>query len=127
MKLNNAKNKTPPLDKSVCDGANFTRIGNDRGKWSFRYLRLGKKREMGLAPYPTISLAEARQRARDLHNPIHQGKDPLDERREAERLRQKREGQKFSDVARQYVDEHKSQWINAKHAQDWASNLVYDG
>jgi hypothetical protein len=64
MKLNNARLKTLPLDKSVCDGANlyFTRPGPERGKWSFRYQRLGKKREMGLGPYPAIGLAEARQR-----------------------------------------------------------------
>ena len=64
MKLNNARLKTLPLDKSVCDGANlyFTRTGPERGKWSFRYQRLGKKREMGLGPYPAIGLAEARQR-----------------------------------------------------------------
>ena len=65
MKLNNAKLKTIPLGKSVCDGNNlyFTTTGPERGKWSFRYQRLGKKREMGLGPYPIISLAEARQRA----------------------------------------------------------------
>ena len=101
MKLNNARLKTLPLDKSVCDGANlyFTRTGPERGKWSFRYQRLGKKREMGLGPYPAISLAEARQRARELHSLIHQGKDPLYERKEAERQRRKREGKRFSDIA----------------------------
>lgn len=78
---------------------------------------------MGLGPYPAISLAEARQRARELHSLIHQGKDPLYERREAERQRRKREGKKFSDIARQYIEEHKSEWTNAKHAQDWASTL----
>ena len=125
MKLNNARLKTLPLDKSVCDGANlhFTRTGPEMGKWSFRYQRHGKKREVGLGPYPAISLAEARQRARELHSLIHQGKDPLYERREAERQRRKREGKRFSDIARQYIEEHKSEWTNAKHAQDWASTL----
>ena len=125
MKLNNAKLKTILLGKSVCDGNNlyFTRTGPERGKWSFRYQRLGKKREMGLGPYPAISLAEARQRARELHSLIHQGKDPLYERREAERQRRKHEGIRFSDVANRYIDTHQDSWTNVKHANAWPSSL----
>ena len=39
MKLNNAKLKTLPLGKSVCDGNNlyFTRTGDAKGKFTFRY------------------------------------------------------------------------------------------
>ena len=49
MNLNNAKLKTLPLSKSVCDGNNlyFTRTGDTKGKFTFRYQRLGKKHEMG--------------------------------------------------------------------------------
>ena len=125
MKLNTAKLKTLPLEKSVCDGANlyFTRTGPDRGKWCFRYQRLGRKHEMGLGPYPAISLANARQRARELHILMHQGKDPLQERREAERERKKRESKRFSDIARQYIDEHKSEWHDKKGEKTWHSTL----
>ena len=82
-KLNNAKLKTLPLGKSVCDGNNlyFTRTGDAKGKFTFRYQRLGKKNEMGLGPWPAISLAEARQEARDAHTAIHKGLDPLAEDR----------------------------------------------
>ena len=62
-KLNNARLKTLPLGKSVCDGNNlyFTRTSDAKGKFTFRYQCLGKKHEMGLGPWPAISLAEARQ------------------------------------------------------------------
>ena len=118
MKLNNARLKTLPLDKSVCDGANlyFTRTGPERGKWSFRYQRLGKKREMGLGPYPAISLAEARQRARE-PQPRSSGQGPSLERRKQSDSAGSAEGKRFSDIARQYIEEHKSEWTNAKHAQ----------
>ena len=51
-KLNNAKLKTLPLGKSVCGGNNlyFVRTGDAKGKFTFRYQRLGKKHEMGLGP-----------------------------------------------------------------------------
>jgi len=53
MKLSNAKLKTLPLGKSVCDGNNlyFMRTGDAKGKFTFRYQRLGKKHEMGLGPW----------------------------------------------------------------------------
>ena len=124
-KLNNAKLKTLPLGKSVCDGNNlyFTRTGDGKGKFTYRYQRLGKKHEMGLGPWPAISLAEARQKARDAHTLIHNGLDPLAERRKAEAHRKKHEGIRFSDVAKRYIDTHQDSWTNAKHAHDWASSL----
>ena len=125
MKLNNAKLKTLPLGKSVCDGNNlyFTRTGDGRGKFTYRYQRLGKKHEMGLGPWPAISLAEARQKARDAHTAIHNGLDPLAERRKAEAHRKKHEGIRFSDVAKLYIEAHQVSWTNDKHAYDWASTL----
>ena len=124
-KLNNAKLKTLPLGKSVCDGNNlyFTRTGDAKGKFTFRYQRLGRKHEMGLGPWPAITLAEARQKARDAHTAIHKELDPLAERRKAEAHRKKHEGIRFSDVAKRYIDTHQDSWTNAKHANDWASSL----
>ena len=124
-KLNNAKLKTLPLSKSVCDGNNlyFTRNGDGKGKFTYRYQRLGRKHEMGLGPWPAISLAEARQKARDAHTAIHNGLDPLAERRKAEAHRKKHEGIRFSDVAKLYIEAHQVSWTNDKHAHDWASTL----
>ena len=125
MKLNNAKLKTLPLEKSVCDGANlyFTRTGDAKGKFSYRYQRHGRKHEMGLGPWPAISLAEARQKARDAHTLIHKGLDPLAERQKAKAHRRKHESIRFSDVAKHYIDTHQDSWTNAKHAHDWSSTL----
>ena len=124
-KLNNAKLKTLPLGKSVCDGNNlyFTRTGDGKGKFTYRYQRLGKKHEMGLGPWPAISLAEARQKARDAHTAIHTGLDPLAERRKAEAHRKKHEAIRFSDVAKRYIDTHQDSWTNVKHANAWPSSL----
>ena len=58
-KLNNAKLKTLPLGKSVCDSNNlyFTRTGDGKGKFTYRYQRLGRKHEMGLGPWPALTPA----------------------------------------------------------------------
>ena len=78
---------------------------------------------MGLGPWPAISLAEARQKAREAHTLIHNGLDPLAEQRKAEAQRRKHEGSRFSDVAKRYMASHQDGWTNAKHAHDWASTL----
>ena len=79
---------------------------------------------MGLGPWSAISLAEARQKARDAHTAIHKGLDPLAERRKAEAHRKKHEGILFSDVAKRYMASHQDGWTNAKHAHDWGSSLA---
>lgn len=125
MKLTKSKLTSLTIGKSICDGANlyYTRTGKAKGKWTFRYQRRGKKREMGLGPFPFISLSQARQRARECHTSIHQGKDPLVKRRDAESQRKIRQETKFSAIAEMYIEEHKFEWTNKKHASDWASTL----
>ena len=48
--------------------------------WIFRYTRERKQREMGLGAVHTVTLAEARGKARDCRALLLEGKDPLDTR-----------------------------------------------
>ena len=84
---------------------------------------LVRSMKWALAPWPAITLAEARQKVRDAHAAIHKGLDPLAERRKAQAHRKKHEGIFFSDVAKRYMTSHHETWTNAKHAHDWASSL----
>ena len=43
----------------------------------------GKRRHMGLGGYPNVSLAQARERAREAKDLIWQGEDPVEVRRAA--------------------------------------------
>ena len=54
--------------------------------WVFRYQRQGKARHMGLGPVGLVSLADAREKARDARRQLLDGLDPL-ERRKVERVR----------------------------------------
>jgi integrase len=58
-----------------------------RKSWLLRYRYKGKRREMGLGPYPEISLAEARQRGGEARHRLIQGFDPIEDRREEKQKR----------------------------------------
>ncbi|HWT32054.1 MAG TPA: Arm DNA-binding domain-containing protein [Propylenella sp.] len=49
--------------------------------WLFRYERGSRERQMGLGPLHTLSLAEAREKARECRKLLLEGIDPLEARR----------------------------------------------
>ena len=49
--------------------------------WVLRYMRHGRSRDMGLGPYPEVSLAEAREKAAVGRKLLRDGQDPLQARR----------------------------------------------
>ncbi len=52
----------------------------DAGRWMLRLLVKGKRREMGLGRYPDVSIAEARENARQARTILRSGLDPIKER-----------------------------------------------
>jgi integrase len=93
--------------------------------WVYRYSLDGKARTMGLGPYPTISLAEARQRAADARRVKVDGVDPI-ERRAARRDAQRVERAKtvtFDWCKDQYIAAHRAEWRNARHSAQWTETL----
>lgn len=100
--------------------------------WLFRYTTAGKMREMGLGPASgpsAVTLADARGKARKLHDVVRDGHDPLLEReraREAEAaLAAMAEAKRmtFRQVAAAYIAAHESSWRNTKHRQQWSNTL----
>ena len=81
-KLTNIQLKSKNKIGRYSDGSNlYFVIGKNGNKnWTFIYTINGKKREMGLGPYPEISLKTARLKRDVLKALIIQGKDPLVER-----------------------------------------------
>ena len=47
------------------------------GKWMLRLVVSGKRREMGLGPWPDVSIAEARERAAKARRDLRDGIDPI--------------------------------------------------
>jgi integrase len=93
--------------------------------WIFRYNRGGKERQMGLGPFHTVSLAQAREQARNCRSTLLTGNDPLELRR-AMKLKDTLERAKsitFDYCAKAYIAAHRSSWRSAKHAAQWQSTM----
>lgn len=93
--------------------------------WLFRYMVAGKAHNMGLGPYPEVSLKEARDRAADLRRKLRSDIDPLEERR-AKRAAAKAEAARsvtFGWCADRFIAQHKSTWTNDRHAAQWHDTL----
>jgi integrase len=94
--------------------------------WIFRFTIGGKQREMGLGPLHTISLAQAREKARDCRALLLEGKDPLEARNAAklgEALDRAR-AMTFEQCAAAYIAAHRGSWKSVKHAAQWESTLA---
>ena len=97
----------------------------DGSSWVLR-VTVGNTREyVGLGPYPEISLAQAREKARDAKELFRQGINPKARRREiaSEFLVQKARLKTFKEAASAYIETHGETWKNAKHRAQWSSTL----
>ncbi|GJE45030.1 tyrosine-type recombinase/integrase [Methylobacterium soli] len=94
-------------------------------RWVFRYQLEGKRREMGLGPFPSISLKGARDAAAAHRAQIAQKIDPLDAKRAAEQagLEEAAKVPTFRECAEEYIAAHRAGWKNGKHAEQWTSTL----
>lgn len=109
------------------DGAGlYLQVGPTGTKsWLLRYMRAGKAREMGLGPLTTVTLAEARKRARQQKLKLLDGIDPIAEReakRQAERLDAAR-SITFDQCASEFIKSHRKSCKNDKHAEQWQNTL----
>src|SRR5215216_5670598 len=73
---------TKPGRYAVGDGAYLQIAAGGTKAWIFRYQRDGKAHHMGLGPASLITLAEARDKAREARRALLDGADPLTSRRE---------------------------------------------
>jgi integrase len=93
--------------------------------WIFRWKEAGKFRSMGLGPIHTITLAEARDKARECRKLRLDGKDPIEERkglRAAARL-ETAKAMTFRECAEAYIAAKAPGWRSAQHAKQWAASL----
>lgn len=94
--------------------------------WLHRYMRLGKPMAVGLGRYPTVSLKVARTKAEACRQQIAAGDDPITAKRAAEtasRLAASK-GKTFDECAAEYIADHRDEWKNPKHIQQWENTLA---
>lgn len=93
--------------------------------WILRYSFGGARRDLGLGSYFDLTLAEARDKARENRKLVLQGIDPIEAKREKRDAlsveRSKR--MTFSKCVDGYLDAHGDAWRNPKHRAQWQSTL----
>ena len=108
-------------------GGLWLEVGHKGSKcWLFRYMMMGKARHFGLGPVATVSLAEARVRARQARQLVLDGKDPIDAKKEhaaATKVAQLKV-MTFREATAQFLATSKIEnFKNAKHRAQWRSTL----
>jgi integrase len=102
----------------------YLKVGPSGAKsWVFRYQINGRTRDMGLGPYHTIGLAEARRKALECRQLRHNGLDPMVER-DKSRPQWQAAIPTFRWCAEQYIADHQAGWRNPKHGRDWENSLA---
>ncbi len=94
--------------------------------WLFRFERDGHERQMGLGPINVLTLAEAREKARECRKTLLNGLDPIETRR-SDCMRARVEaarGVTFRQCAENYIAAHEAAWRNDKHRAQWKSTLA---
>jgi hypothetical protein len=100
-------------------------IAGGAKSWILRFALNGRRPELGLGGFPGVTLAEARQRARDARSQLRQGINPIDAARaDRSAAAAKRAASKtFSQCAAAFIAAKSPQWANAKHAAQWTATL----
>ena len=92
--------------------------------WIYRNARGGKRTDICLGAFPTLSTADARLKAAELHSLIAKGQNPLAERKRPQKLANESVGHAFQIFAEEYIKIHRTEWHNQKHAEQWANTLA---
>jgi integrase len=109
------------------DGLQLIVSASGRRKWVLRYQLNGVRRDMGLGPYPAVSLSDARFAAADARKLIARGIDPLDDRKASRKA--ERSVPTFGDIAKTVIADAQSKSSNAKVRYQWERHLgaAYSG
>ncbi|ACK81183.1 tyrosine-type recombinase/integrase [Methylorubrum extorquens] len=96
-------------------------------RWAYLFRLAGKRREMGLGPLRSVSLAQARDLAGRARALAAQGIDPVEARQAAVPCPAPAAVPKvvtFAEIADAFMDDRAGEWRNAKHRQQWRNTLT---
>ncbi|MHA7865880.1 MAG: tyrosine-type recombinase/integrase [Salipiger thiooxidans] len=94
--------------------------------WILRTTIGSKRRDLGLGGYPDVSLAQARERAREIKEQIWQGIDPIEKRKaaRAELAAAQRRGLTFSEAFERYAEAKLSELGTDADRVRWKSSIT---
>jgi integrase len=93
--------------------------------WVLRTMVGRKRRDIGLGGFGTVTLAQAREKAREYHEMIRAGRDPVAERQAAKQalIASQTASLTFDDAVAQYLKNKRQEFKNPKHIQQWENTL----
>ncbi len=93
--------------------------------WILRMLVGGRRRDIGLGGFPTVTLAQARDKAREARDKVERGVDPVEERKNAKArlIEARRKGMLFSEAVDKALAAKLDAFRNEKHRAQWRSTL----
>lgn len=133
----------PKITKQLTDleVKNLTRVGrhavggvvglckqvrsSSSASWILKASINGQQKELGLGSCRTVTLRDAREKARQLRLQIANGIDPIQQKRQAklDHWRKKQRTKTFDEVAGLYIESKAAQWQNRKSRAQWESSL----
>lgn len=104
----------------------YLQVAPPARSWILRVKIGSRRRDVGLGGFPTVTLAQAREKARAARERVAQGHDPVDDKKAARSalVASQAAAKTFKECALAYIDSHAPSWRNAKHAQQWSNSLA---
>jgi integrase len=103
----------------LCDGGGlYLQTTGDAKSWLLRFKLRGASRYLGLGSYPTIGLADARDRADKARRMLADGLDPIEVKRKAKATK----ATTFAEAAETYIENHGAGWTH-RHRVQWERSL----
>lgn len=93
--------------------------------WILRTTVGSRRRDIGIGPYPEVSLAEARKQAAEMRLQARNGIDPIAERQSAKESLKTSQARSltFNDALDRYLAGRSNEFRNAKHRKQWRSSV----
>ena len=93
--------------------------------WVLRVMVGDRRRDMGLGSYPTTTLAQARDKAREVHGSLRSGVIPdTPAKAVSKAIAVQAVGKSFKQCATAFMTDKASEWKNPKHRQQWENTLT---
>ena len=98
--------------------------GNHRG-WVLRVMVGDQRKDMGLGAYPEVGLAEARIKARRIHDDLREGRLPVSPSKASRTalITQAATEKTFQWCTDEFLRDRSGGWKNPKHRQQWENTL----
>ena len=118
-RLTDARARTVTEPGRYPDGGGLYLMVDPSGarRWVLRLYWNKRRHDIGLGGLSVVSLAQAREKARELRAKVKAGSDPLQERRRAD-------APTFETLARKVHEAHVATWKNGKHQDQWINTLA---